>query len=169
MITICERTGIQFETDSKRVKNHPIVMAFLNDANKDARRYAGAYSKASELVAQAKGQFDSIDELMAAVNEAYTAWKDGDAKAIVRITNGMRIRQQKDASNRRERVNAVLNQHGYTWSKEDVGSEDDWAGRGSLGAGIGEVAGYTWVLNAPDGREVSVAQAFREIGMEMPE
>lgn len=169
MIATCERSGIQFETDSKRVKNHPVVMQFVNDANKDGKRYIGAYAKAGELVMQAKGQFDNIDDFMSAVTEAYTAWKSGDAKAIVRVTNGMRIRQQKDARNHRERVNAILKANGYRWSKEDVGSEDSWAGSGSLGAGTGEVAGYEWVLSAPDGREVSVAQAFREIGQAVPE
>lgn len=169
MITTCERSGLQFDTDSKRVKNHPRVTQFVNDANKDGRHYVGAYAKASELVAQAKGKFDSIDDLMSAVTEAYTAWKNGDAKAIVKVTDGMRIRAMKDASNKRERVNAILKQYGYRWSKEDVGSEDSWAGRGSLGAGIGEVAGHEWVLNAPDGREVSIAQAFREIGQVVPE
>jgi len=168
MITTCERTAIQFETDSKRVKNHPRATQFVNNANRDGRRYAGAYGKASELLAQAKGQFDNIDELMAAVTEAYEAWKAGDAKAIVKVTEGMRIRAMKDASGKRERVNAILKANGYRWSKDEVGSEDSWAGRGSLGAGIGEVAGYEWVLNAPDGREVSVTQAFREIGVAVP-
>lgn len=168
MLVICDKTGIQFETDSKRVKNHPRISAFLNDANKDGRHYIGTYGKASGLLAEAKGHFDNIDELLNAVNEAYEAWKSGDAKAIVRVTNGMRIRQQKDASDRRDQINAILKQHGYRWKKEEIGSEDDWAGVGSLGAGIGEAVGYTWVLNAPDNREVSVSQAFREIGMKMP-
>lgn len=166
---ICDKTGIEFEAESKRQKNHPRVSAFLGDANKDGRHYAGAYGKAGELLAEARGQFDNIDDLLAAVGQAYEAWKNGDARAIVRVTEGMRLRALKDASNRRERVNAILFQNGYRWSKEELGSEDGWAGRGSLGAGIGEVAGYEWALNAPDGREVSVAQAFREIGVEMPE
>ena len=169
MNTICERSGIGFEADSKRVKNHPTVTRFINDANRDGRHYVGAYAKAGELVAQAKGHFDTIDEFMVAVNAAYTAWKGGDAKAIVRITNGMRIRQQKDARNRRDEINAILNQHGYRWSKSEVGSEDSWAGVGSLGAGIGETVGSEWILNAPDGRKVSIAQAFKEIGHAVPE
>lgn len=85
MTTItCQYTGIVFEASSSRTKNHPKVAKFLDEASKD-RFHVGAYAKAKELVAAAKGQTDNIDELMAAVNDAFAAWCNGEAKATVRI------------------------------------------------------------------------------------
>lgn len=78
MITIkCQYTGIEFEAESKRSKNHPQVMAFLNAANEDGKRAIGAYPKAKELLAEAAGNFDSIDDLMSAVKAAYADWQTG--------------------------------------------------------------------------------------------
>lgn len=170
MIATCERTGIQFETESKRQKNHPLVSRFLDEANKDGKRYAGAYGAAANILIDIKAaKIETIEEAMSYANAAYSAWKNGEAKPVIRKTQGDYLRDWKAARDRRERINAILRQHGYRWSKEEVGSEDDWAGPHSLGAGIGEVVGHRWTLNAPDGREVSIQQAFHEIGQEIPE
>lgn len=74
-------------------------------------------------------------------------------------------RTAAEAQARRQRAitNQFLRQHGYHWVKYEIGSEDDWAGRGSLGGGTGEAIGYEWELLAPDGRIVTVAQAQAEI------
>lgn len=78
MFTIkCQYTGIEFEADSKRTKNHPAVTRFLNEANEDGKRAVGAYAQAKQLLAEAAGNFDNIDELMAAVTAAYADWKGG--------------------------------------------------------------------------------------------
>lgn len=80
----CQYTGIQFEAASSRSKNHPLVAKFIDEASKD-RFHVGAYAKAKELLAAAKGQSEDINEIMAAVQDAFTAWCNGEAKATVRI------------------------------------------------------------------------------------
>lgn len=78
MITVkCQHTGFEFEAESKRSKNHPAVSAFLNGANEDGKRSIGAYAEAKRILAEAKGNFDNIDDLMAAVGAAYEDWKAG--------------------------------------------------------------------------------------------
>lgn len=69
----CQHTGIEFEAASKRSKNHPLVAKFLDAASSD-RFKIGAYAEAKRLLAEARGQFDNIDDLMSAVNEAYNDW-----------------------------------------------------------------------------------------------
>lgn len=169
MITKCDKTGIEFDADSKRQKNHPLVSGFLDEANKDSRRYIGSYAAAQQILGEIKAAgMTDINEAMQYANEAYRAWKTGDAKPVVRKTAGFYIRQQKDASRIREAQNAILKQHGYRWEKDEIGSEDDWAGSGSLGAGIGEVVGHRWTLIDPEGKIVDLHEAFRRIGTEMP-
>lgn len=80
----CQFTGIEFEAASTRSKNHPLVAKFIDEASKD-RFHVGAYAKAKELLAAAKGQSDDINEIMTAVNDAFNAWCNGEAKATVRI------------------------------------------------------------------------------------
>ena len=97
MITIkCQYTGIEFEAESKRSKNHPAVTAFLNEANADGKRAMGAYSEAKRLLTDAAGNFDNIDSLMEAVTAAYEAWKSG-AKGYTVITHKQRMEAQRKA------------------------------------------------------------------------
>ena len=77
MIIKCQYTGIEFEAESKRSKNHPQVSVFLNEANDDGKRAIGAYAEAKRLLTEAAGNFDNIDELMATVTAAYSDWKSG--------------------------------------------------------------------------------------------
>lgn len=86
----CQYTGIEFEAASARSKNHPKIARFLEEASKD-RFHVGAYAKAKDLLTEAKGQSDNIDEIMVAVQDAFNAWCNGEAKATVRI-----VRQWKD-------------------------------------------------------------------------
>ena len=80
----CQYTGIEFEAASSRSKNHPLVAKFIDEASKD-RFHVGAYAKAKELLTGAKGQSSDINEIMTAVNDAFNAWCNGEAKATVRI------------------------------------------------------------------------------------
>lgn len=165
----CDKTGIMFDGNGRQ-KNHPRVSAFLNEANVDGRRYAGAYAAALQICTDIKAAgIDNIEDAMSYANEAYAAWKSGEAKPIIRRTEGDRLRALKAASRQRDAQNAILRANGYRWERDEIGSEDDWAGAGSLGAGIGEAVGYRWTLIAPDGTEVSVAEAFRRIGVEIPQ
>lgn len=166
MVTItCQYTGFEFEAESKRSKNHPLISRFLDEANKENRYKVGAYAQAVELINAAKGQFDTIESLIAFVREGFDAWKE-NAQSIRRFTNGDRLREMKAESRQRSEINAILKQHGYRWEKEGYATEEDadhFAGFAS--ASIGQY----WQLYAPDGRAVSVSQAFQEIGQEIPQ
>lgn len=168
MITMtCDKTGIQFEASSKRQKNHPLASAFLNEANADSRHYKGSYQAAQQILAEVKAAgISDINEAMEYANSAYAAWRNGSAKPVIRRTNGDRIRERKANSRSREAVNAILRQHGYRWSREDAESMDAF-GAGVFESMYGNVS-HVWTLMAPDGSEVSVNEAFRRIGVEMP-
>lgn len=85
MTTItCQYTGINFEAASTRTKNHPKVAKFLDEASSD-KHHVGAYAKAKELLAEARGQSDDIDEIVTAVTAAYRGWLNGDAPQRLRI------------------------------------------------------------------------------------
>lgn len=92
----CQYTGIQFEAASSRTKNHPLVAKFVDEASKD-RFHIGAYAKAKELLAAAKGQSDDINEIMTAVRSAFDAWCNGEAKATVRIVKQWKDTRRADA------------------------------------------------------------------------
>lgn len=77
MIKKCQHTGIEFEAESNRSKNHPLASKFLNEANEDGKRFNGAYAEAKRLLTEAAGNFDNIDDLLIAVNAAYADWKSG--------------------------------------------------------------------------------------------
>lgn len=160
---ICQRTGISFEAHSKRQKNHPRVSEFLDAANKEGRHYIGAYAAAGSILEEVKqAGITDIDEAMDYAAAQFAKWKSSDAKVFVRKTNGDRIRELKERKRQRDEVNAILKPAGYRWEREEYGTEEEFM-PGSYNAGIGELAGYRWVLYAPDGRMVSVQQALKEI------
>lgn len=169
MITVtCQYTGIEFEARSKRSKNHPLVSQFLNDANKDGRRYRGAYDAAKGIFADIRNQgITDINEVMSLAADAYHSWQENGATPVIRRTAGDRIREQKNASRRRDAINKILKTNGYYWRKEEVGTEDDSL-PGSYGAGIGEFSHYEWQLYAADGSPTTVSAAFKSIGQEIP-
>lgn len=153
MVTVvCQYTGVEFEASSKRSKNHPKVSAFLDAAAKD-KYNPTAYRTAKEALAAAKdeGKTD-IDEII-----QY-------AQAVVDSANDAayqrRIEDEQQRKARAER-NSLLRSHGYRWHKEDEESMD-FAGPNAFGAMYGS-ASAVWILTAPDGREVTVAQALKEI------
>lgn len=124
MIIKCQYTGIEFEAESKRNKNHPTVTRFLNEANEDGKRAVGAYAQAKQLLTEAAGNFDNIDDLMAFVNAAYENWKSG-AKGYTVVTHKQRMAAQ------RERDEAWRNRNRET--EESM----DFAGPGAFRATYG--------------------------------
>jgi hypothetical protein len=164
MITVtCQYTGIEFEARSKRSKNHPQVSEFLNAANKDSNHYRGSYQAAKDIFAQIKTQnITKIDEAMQLAAQAYEEWKSGDAAPVIRKTQGDLLREKKQYSKEREKINSVLRQHGYRWHKEDEESMD-FAGATAFESTYGRGLSYVWTLSAPDGREVTINQALAEI------
>lgn len=97
MVTVtCKYTGIQFEAETRRTKNHPQVTAFLKTANEDGDFHKNAYGKAKELLAVANGQYGNIDDLMLDVQAQYGAWKSGEAAPVAaRRTAGVMLREKK--------------------------------------------------------------------------
>lgn len=83
MITVkCQHTGFEFEAESKRSKNHPLVAEFLSEASKDNKFYRGVSRIAKQLVQEADG-YESVEELMADVRQVYGEWKEtGEAKKV---------------------------------------------------------------------------------------
>ena len=92
IIVKCQYTGLAFEAESKRTKNHPAITRFLNEANDDGKRLVGAYAKAKQIVIEANG-FDNIDDLMEYVLHAYQAWKSG-ANGYTVVTHKERMAEQ---------------------------------------------------------------------------
>lgn len=84
VIVRCQHTGIEFEANSKRSKNHPMVACFLNEASRD-KHHRGAYAKAKEILADAVSQYADIDEIVTQAAAVYSAWLDsGDSGIVVR-------------------------------------------------------------------------------------
>lgn len=153
----CQYTGIEFEAASKRSKNHPQVSEFINAANRDGKHYHGAYGAARDIITSTGAT--TIEEVMEIANRQYEEWKES-AKAKVNQKYAVE-KERKEARREREKTNAMLRRNGYKWHKEDEESMDH------LGAhAFGEMYGnrdYVWILTAPDGREVTVAEALEEI------
>ena len=164
MVTVkCQYTGIEFEAATKRTKNHPLVSAFLNEANSD-KHTNGAYRMAQQIMAELSGQYESIEPLMAEANSRYAAWKSGAAEQATsrRAVQRQAEKAKADAKARRAATNAHLKAHGYRWVKENEESMD-YAGPSAFAQTYGDSVSYVWVLVAPDGREVSVEEALSEI------
>lgn len=159
MVTItCQYTGIAFEADSRRRKNHPRVSAFLNacannKSNPSAYNMAlGAFRKAKEA------SMTDIDEIMQFA-EQYVA-EDGATKLQQRNERqAAQAANDKAFEEKRQRIkaerkaqNEFMRQHGYTWRKEFADFDEYEEGEPSL-----------WVLRSQDGRKVTPTQALDEI------
>ena len=84
MIIKCQHTGFEFEAQTARSKNHPMVADFLNDAGKDNKHYRGASHTAKQLVSEASG-YDNIEELIADALTAYAAWQvTGESRKVIK-------------------------------------------------------------------------------------
>lgn len=93
MITMtCDKTGIEFQAESKRQKNHPLVSRFLNDAGKDNGRYAGASRQAQQILASIKAAgYTDINEAIAEAKAVYADWCENGAKARTVMSYKQRI------------------------------------------------------------------------------
>lgn len=158
MIIKCARTGIEFETDSKRQKNHPAISSILSELGNDKSTTGGYRAACAACAAIKQDGGYTIEE---AVDFIRQAAQDG---AVPRqsSTRGDALRERKARSAERERVNSILRQHGYTWSREDEESMDIF-GATAFEAAYGSAAAVAWTLWSPDNRAVSVAEALREI------
>lgn len=159
MVTItCQYTGVVFEADSRRQKNHPRVSAFLNacannKSNPSAYNVAlGAFHKAKEA-----GLTD-IDEIMEFaeryVDESWSTQfqKSMERKAAKEAVDRAFEEKRQRIKAERKAQNEILRQHGYNWFKEFADFDEYEEGEPSV-----------WVLHAPGGRAVTPAQALDEI------
>lgn len=96
-------------------------------------------------------------ELLAALPIPKTAVAPVPTTAEVREARVQLGLDRREAYRERRRTNDLLRQHGYRWSKVPMPGAnnpsplmDDWD--------------EAWTLVSPDGREVTVGQAKREIG-----
>jgi hypothetical protein len=149
MTQLCNRTGIEFEAASKRQKNHPVISEFLSDQAKHPGRYSAAVEACEEIKANG---VSSIEEAMAILNQAVeAAAKDSAAR---RDEIKAQIQQAKD----RRSTNAFLRSHGYRWIEIDAEALDAFSPDGK---GLEDEIG--WHLISPDGNEVTVEEAKRQI------
>jgi len=149
MVTVtCEKTGIQFEAATKRTKNHPTIMAILNEAN----RY-GWYSQALEAIKQGReAGYTTIEQFQVALTEAEAAYKE--QRAVLIHKQVQEQREAKEARRQRYVTNELLRGRGYTWRKFENDEEDqDFFGAPE----------YEWTLYSPDNRPVSVQEAMQEL------
>lgn len=154
-ITItCDKTGIAFEADSRRQKNHPKVSALLNDAARD-KRNPGAYNAALAAFAYVKAQGSyTIDEAIAYAQSAMRGNADANKERQRRAAERDRQMAQAraDAKEKNRQQNEHLKAHGYRWTKTYADFDEYEEGEPSQ-----------WTLFAPDDVAVSVAQALDEI------
>lgn len=139
----CQYSGIEFQAKSSRAKNHPVVSAVLEEANR-----VGRYSLALDAIRAARAE--GVTDITEFERRARAAVK-GDVNKV------MDSRRQADeareaAKKAREAQNAHLRAHGYTWSKVYADFDEYEEGEPSR-----------WTLFSPDRRAVSIAQALDEI------
>lgn len=155
MVTItCQESGIEFEAETRRTKQHPSIRAIKDRANKD-----GNYREVNEALAAVRkaGGYETIEQFMALVQAHLDAKKvkqaERDAKHKAFMQEQEKIEAERKAA--RKAQNETLKASGYVWRKETV-IADDWA------LEMRDPGTY-WTLHAPDGREVTVEQALDEI------
>jgi hypothetical protein len=158
MVTIiCEKTGIEFEARTKRTKNHPQIMAWVNEAAKD-----GWYNTALETIKKSrKDGATTLEQFVADLRQAETAFKEQSNAAYTEKME--RERQQKEAKRQRYITNSTLREHGYHWVNLAFEDEEEADAFGLIGPQYEHLIGKDWHLYAADHREVSVRQAMEEI------
>lgn len=158
----CQHSGIQFEAQSKRALNHPQVSKRLNDMAKRGILYSLLLTALK--LAREEGGYTDIEGYMQIVDRIFAGQKAANDRsetarrqAQEEVAAQMQQRRRQDATD-----NNLLKQHGYTWRKYAVGTEDDSL-PGSYYAGVGEFSHHEWELCAPDGRPISKKDALNEI------
>lgn len=150
MLIKCDKTGIEFEADSKRQKNHPRISALLNCASKD-----GNYNAALAACKAVKDRGSmTIDEAIQFINDRVSGV---ETIRIAKVNEAARrereIEQARcEAKEQRQAQNDYLRKHGYKWSKDYADHDEYEEGEPSV-----------WNLYSPDGRRVPVSQALEEI------
>lgn len=153
MKVTCQYSGIAFEAQTARTKNHPAVAAFINEIANDKYAPSRAYGEAKVMMLNNKDQWQTVSEYLAAVAAEYTAWlveakAEASAEAKAKAATA---KAQAEAWRKRRETNQVLYKAGFYWihvTDEDLHGEDAEAG---------------WSLIAPDGFTTTVAAALATI------
>ena len=155
-----EKTGIEFQSDSRRQKNHPEISRLLNQAARDGgASYRDALEACNEIKIAGSYTIEQAVEYINAIVSGkaaeYRAKRNAD-----RLADREREQRIEEQKRQRRETNAFLRKHGYVWQKEGYASEEDADHiAGFASAPIGKY----WTLYAPDNRVVSVEQALKEI------
>jgi hypothetical protein len=148
VLVTCEKTGIQFEAATRRTKNHPTIMGWLNQAAKD-----GWYNQAYATIKQGREQgFTSIDQFVDALRVTEVQAKAANDAAYA--AEQERKRAVQDARRDRFTTNAFLREHGYKWHKFEHDEED---------IDLLNLPQFEYTLYSPDHRAVSVKEAMLEL------
>lgn len=148
---ICQHSGLEVETKTRRTRQHPRIAELKIAANKD-----GNYREVNNALSEARkrGGYTNIDEYMALVSDIMREYHDkAKAKDARRAEAARKAEADRELHKaEREKLNARLKAAGYWWSKyeprENMGQDDGYA---------------RWDLFSPDGRIVTVDQALEEI------
>jgi hypothetical protein len=151
-MAFCEKTGLEFEATSKRVRNHPTIMAMLSDAYRD-----GWHFDAMEAIKSGRNAgYTTIEQFVSALNDAKEQYKL--RTNAIYAAEMQRKREAEEVRRQRHVTNSLLRSRGYEWQRgySDSDIENDiWNGEG-------EATG-AWELVSPDHRDVSVKEAMFEL------
>lgn len=144
----CEKTGVVFEAATRRTKNHPTIMGWLNEAAS-----AGWYKQALATIQQGREQgWTTIEQFVDALRVTEVQAKAANDAAYV--AEQERKRAVQDARRDRFTTNSFLRERGYKWKKFENDEEDvDLLG----------LPEYEWTLYSPDHRVVSAQEAMLEL------
>lgn len=139
-----------YENEITKLLNEIHSPAFGSEIDKALKS-----SRLSEMNARAK-----VRESASRAEAAGLSTDEFVQLAIASLTSNTPVQTPKPTSPAwspswdRKQTNDYLRQHGYKWSKEIR----DWRDEGEV------TDNQIWVLRSPDGRQVSVNQAIKEIG-----
>lgn len=133
MVTItCQESGLEFEAETRRTKQHPKIAALKAWANKE-NKYREL--NVALLAVRKAGGYETIEQFVSAVEAHMNA-----AKAKAQELSIIRARDAREAEEaakaRRQQVNEKLAANGYKWVKA-FNQEDDE---------------FEWLVSTPDGR-----------------
>jgi len=160
MVTIkCQHSGLEFEAETRRTKQHPRIAAAKQQAHKDglSREMEAALDSV-----QRSGEYTTIDEYM----EQVTAIMRGEEQSAKEQKNARNRAQaerkaaREEALAKREATNRLLKQHGYTWHVDVVDAQDISDAMDTRNTD------KTFFLTSPNGEVVSVEQALSAIEQE---
>jgi hypothetical protein len=119
---ICAKTGIKFEAESKRTKNHPEIMDWLQVAYRN-----GWYDEALEAIKTGRANnYTTLEEFETLLEAAQTAARSSNRKLTPQQASIERSRAYAAARLERQQRNDFLRQHGYTWSKSGYADFDEY-------------------------------------------